>query len=299
MMLRIFTGSPPRSLASTLRWFLDPRPRPASVGKRHDHDDLVRPWRIRHHHSQGIELIECPDVILVTERNVDGVSDRANFDIGRNDRQAAADSSPHRLPQPRMEESRSVLDVAGGPNDRRLAIGNRWMRQQWQTFTNQPLAKLATKHDELLDVILGAARQWVGNHCTRSDARDRLVSLQPAFEVNYILDDGQSADFHSRPQHTIEVTAQDQLCLIRRQRIADKIDRIGLAQRKWGVTPKHDPFDRHNFSNVAQDSGLEANAVEIQAFEIVADGHFQGLLQLRVCVHFSLHTGAQAWAESP
>jgi hypothetical protein len=97
-MLRIFTGSPPQFLARTLLWLPDARPRPAAVGKRHDHHDLIRSWRIWHHHGDRIELIERPDVVLVTERNVDGVSDRADLDIGRNDRQAAADGARIGLP---------------------------------------------------------------------------------------------------------------------------------------------------------------------------------------------------------
>src|ERR1700761_4182621 len=147
-MLRIFTGSPPQSSARTSTWPLDTRPRSATVSKRHDYHDLIRPWRIWHHHGQRIELIERPDVVLVAERNVNGVADRADFDIRRYDRRAAADGGPHRLAYPRVQQRRRVLDITGGSNDRRLTIGDRRPRQQWQTFMNQPLAEFVTKHDK-------------------------------------------------------------------------------------------------------------------------------------------------------
>ncbi len=59
-------------LADSRRW-------PTTIGDRHDHDDLVRPRRVRHEHGHRVQLVEGPDVVLIGQWYVDRRSRRRHL----------------------------------------------------------------------------------------------------------------------------------------------------------------------------------------------------------------------------
>src|ERR1700691_4837076 len=91
----------------------------------------------------------------------------------------------------------------------------------------------------------------------------------------------------------IEVTAENKLGLIGRQRVFHERHWIRLAERKRRVAAQEQMLDRHHLGDITKNRRLETDRVEIEPAQIIADRHFQRAGQLRIGIDLALHAGTQ------
>src|ERR1700722_13299487 len=72
---------------------------------------------------------------------------------------------------------------------------------------------------------------------------------------------------------------------------------MGFAERERRVAPQHDLLRRNYLGDIAQHRRLEADGIDIELAQIIADRLGQGALQLSVSTDLALHPGPQSRAE--
>lgn len=112
---------PPRLWGRNRAGLCHARARAPAIGQHNNDEELLRAWGATDSYSQRIDLVERPDIVLMTQRNIDRDASCANLDIRWNDGLAAANGVPHRLAHAWVEEGGRMLDVTVHADDRRLA----------------------------------------------------------------------------------------------------------------------------------------------------------------------------------
>ncbi len=99
---------------------------------------------MRHADRHGIEVVEGPKVILVSERNVEGGAGGGDLCGRRNDGFTAADWTAHRFSEHWLKHGVTVLQVTVDADNGRLSVAHRWFREARQHLRHQlPVAVLA------------------------------------------------------------------------------------------------------------------------------------------------------------
>src|SRR5579883_486048 len=94
-----------------------------------------------------------------------------------------------------------------------------------------------------------------------------------------------------------EILAENELGVAGRQRLAHEVHRVRLAQRKRRIAAHEEMLHGCHLRGVTKDVGLEADGVEIEPPQIIADRHLQRRRQPGIGVDLPLHARAQHEAE--
>src|SRR5437879_5892823 len=100
----------------------DTRERTAAVGDGNGDDDFVGARGVGHARLDRIEMTSDERRVFVSERHVDRRTDAAHFLRRWNERRPFLDCLPERRAKLRMENRRSVLELARFTDDRRLPV---------------------------------------------------------------------------------------------------------------------------------------------------------------------------------